>query len=182
MILADTEGLHQRISLLEVALAQSYSKHNTRPHPLLAAPYLFTSRQRRPGDNNLAVFAEEEDAAENTLGTLTIGSEGEARFVGSFAGSEYLRDGEGDGGDGEYVEDPVNLATPPFAANEQWTRQAESQPRFAQTHIEMGLLDSIVPGHSGSAIDIEALQDQLPEWETEGRMLVESYWENVNWM
>jgi hypothetical protein len=30
--------------------------------------------------------------------------------------------------------------------------------------------------------DIEQLREQLPDWENEGRDLVASYWENVNWM
>ena len=72
--------------------------------------------------------------------------------MGSFAGSEYLRAVEVDNMD-------IGLATPPPSARD--------------------LGPELPVGGSGG---MERLREQLPVWETEGRLLVEVYWENVNWM
>ena len=126
---------------------------------------------------------EDDDMADGAFGTLTIGTGGEARFVGSSAGSEYLRDGlhyqdERSLGDGS-----IYFAAPLATSREQRSRRnqvaSQKAPYADNTLI---LLDSIALVPSGLPCSIEELQGQLPEWEREGKMLVESYWENVNWM
>jgi hypothetical protein len=46
----------------------------------------------------------------------------------------------------------------------------------------LALADSFLPGGVGAIYDVEALRQQLPDWETEAQGLYNSYWENVNWM
>lgn len=120
---------------------------------------------------------DEDDRLEGGLGTLTISAEGKARFVGSFAGSEYLREGEDSEGSGDGSEDEkkrlgMGLATPP--------------PSASVLHIQSaapasGLLKALT-SRDEPFLDIETLRHKLPDWETEGRALTESYWENVDWM
>ena len=99
------------------------------------------------------------------MGVLTISAEGEARFVGSFAGSEYLRDDENK----ETGVNATGLATPPSSA---------TAPVFEDTD---GTALEIL-GFEQNEMTIEQFWQQLPDWETEGRFLVEMFWENVNWM
>lgn len=128
--------------------------------------------------------------------------EGEAKFVGSFAGSEYLREGvEGDddptGGavDGitkSEVNSPDDgrvgggLETPPSSAALNWTGLNQNQKRemskAAYADGALALHDSFVAAGGSGKYDINKLRESLPDWEIEGRALVESYWENVNWM
>jgi hypothetical protein len=178
LILADTEEvrprdqfeahpqLHQRITELELALAQAQAKNGDDPHPLLASPYLFTPQDREkrkppPPAQSLEPMPEEDEILDGGLGTLTISSEGEARFVGSFAGSEYLR------GEDEQGQD-TGLATPPTSA-----AAATFGPRT-------GMLDTL--GNAGTSFDLTHVRDHLPKWESEGRFLVDEYWSNVDWM
>lgn len=109
------------------------------------------------------VMDDEDEILDGALGTLTISGEGEARFVGSFAGSEYLREGE------EVHEGPVEngLVTPPLSAT------AGSFDIRAIPFNPLGIV---------SGGDIDRLRTMLPDWEAEGKQLVETYWENVNWM
>jgi hypothetical protein len=141
-----------------------------------------------------------EDIVGGGLGTLTISKEGEARFVGSFAGSEYLREEEdgakGDqAGSGQQATDntagrpqrsqrdgnDVGLVTPPATAHQ--TVFSQDAPDL--TSDGQGLTDLLLGGIFASG-DIKQsmnlLRQQLPEWDTEGRLLAASYWENVNWM
>jgi hypothetical protein len=68
----------------------------------------------------------------------------------------------------ERLETPViGLLTPPVTAG---------LPRWTG----MNNVDMI--GGKGIGGDVEGLRKRLPVWETEGKVLVESYWENVNWM
>lgn len=101
----------------------------------------------------------EEHMVDGAFGTLTIGTEGKAKFVGSFAGSEYLGEGEEDSGVNERV------LTPPLTAAGGWNMRDSP---------------SDIPSVTG--LDIEELRKLLPVWNTEGKMMMESYWENVNWM
>jgi hypothetical protein len=173
LILADTEELHQRISVLEAALAQSHGQNSTNPHPLLADTYIFNksgpSVLSNKTDQNLP-----EEIVESTFGTLTIGSAGEARFVGSFAGSEYLRDGE---------DKHDHLPTPPPTSIDSFDIPSRPQPPAA-TYAEGGiaLQDSLIAGGVGAFYDLHALRRELPDWEAEGESLCNSYWDNVNWM
>ena len=159
--------MHNRITLLEVALAQTQARISHAPHPLLESTYLFSSREtvpKKPSTNGLTSLEEEEDDLDGGLGTLTIMADGEARFVGSFAGSEYLRE-ESQEPRGEM---PIGLATPPPSASH------DSIDSVDGTRARMLALQK-----DG---EVERLRSQLPIWETEGAGLVETYYENVNWM
>ncbi|WVQ79861.1 hypothetical protein IAT38_001961 [Cryptococcus sp. DSM 104549] len=196
LILADTAELHQRISLLEVALAQAHGKSSSTPHPLLESPYLFSPREgtstrpyARPGgkDGNDAPRPGEDDLLQGAFGTLTIGQEGQATFVGSFAGSEYLREGEDSGDEIDArLQTPLpgagisnaGMATPPAtAAGGQWTGDDRDGDEL---DAGLGLHSSLFAG-GDVQFDLEALRKELPDYDREGRALVESYWENVNW-
>ncbi|OCF33828.1 transcriptional regulatory protein [Kwoniella heveanensis BCC8398] len=201
LILADTAELHQRISLLEVALAQSHSKHSSTPHPLLESPYLFSPRDsvarpypkpspREGGSSSTG----EDELVQGAFGTLTIGEEGHAKFVGSFAGSEYLRDGEVSDEEGspppvadirlrtpKISSQAVNgfpLVTPPATAAGDWAHQ---QPWLRSGADPSLALTSALFGTGSEHLNIEDLRAELPNYDLEGRALVESYWENVNW-
>ncbi|WVQ98275.1 hypothetical protein IAU59_005398 [Kwoniella sp. CBS 9459] len=200
LILADTAELHQRISLLEVALAQSHSKNSSTPHPLLESPYLFSPRDSaarpypRPilkGEGSSPKV--EDELVQGAFGTLTIGEEGHAKFVGSFAGSEYLREGEASDGEGSpppaaeirlrtpkvlsQIVNGVSLVTPPATAAGDWTQH---QPPDTAADPSLALCSSLF-GTDNTYASIEALRSELPNYDLEGRALVESYWENVNW-
>jgi hypothetical protein len=142
--------------------------NHTSPHPLLDSPYLFHSREAtttkpKLNEAGLMVMQDEDEILEGALGTLTISGEGEARFVGSFAGSEYLREGD------ETAEGPVEsgLVTPPASAT------AGSFDFRTTPFNPLGI---------ASRADIDYLRTMLPDWESEGKQLVETYWEHVNWM
>lgn len=113
--------------------------------------------------------------------------------MGSFAGSEYLReDGSGDelvepetgpdvvGGENAHGHTATGerqkaLAAPPATAEGRWSRneQDNSLPR-------LGLYSSLFGGGEVKH-DLEKLRDELPDYDSEGKALVMSYWENVNW-
>ncbi|WVQ91888.1 hypothetical protein IAS59_005693 [Cryptococcus gattii] len=200
LILADTAELHERISLLEVALSQSHAKTSSTPHPLLKSPYLFCPREPRSyGRNNFksngsgSGSGAEDELLQGAFGTLTIGKEGQATFVGSFAGSEYLREeGSGDelvepetgpnvvGGENAHGHNATGqrqkaLAAPPATAEDRWSRNEPDSnlPR-------LGLYSSLFGGGKVKH-DLEKLRDELPDYDSEGKALVMSYWENVNW-
>jgi hypothetical protein len=116
-----------------------------------------------------------EEIVESTFGTLTIGSAGEARFVGSFAGSQYL------GNEGEDKQD--QLPTPPPSSVNGFQIPPINLSQSAEyAQGGLALQDSLLAGGAGSVYDLEALRRQLPDWESEGQSLCQSYWENVNWM
>lgn len=60
----------------------------------------------------------------------------------------------------------------------------QAQVQQTATYAEGGLAlqDSFIAGGVGSVYDLEALRAELPDWETEGQRLCESYWDNVSWM
>lgn len=89
--------------------------------------------------------------------------------MGSFAGSEYLR-AEDNGPGPEAPLGNTGLVTPPTSAIVA-TFNARQPP---------GMLDAL--GLGGPKMGSDQLRNHLPRWEDEGRMLVETYWENVNWM
>jgi len=173
LILADTEELHQRVAVLEAALAKAHGITASTPHPLLAEAYIYNKSGPSSSFKNDPSLPEE--IVESTFGTLTIGSAGEARFVGSFAGSQYL------GEEGE--EKQGQLPTPPPTSTNGFQippiRQSQSA-EYAQGGL--ALQDSLLAGGAGSVYDLDALRNLLPDWETEGNSLCGSYWENVNWM
>ena len=140
--------LHNRITLLEIALAQSQAVISPVPHPLLESTYFYSSRDGT--SKRLASEAKEEEGiVDGNHGTLTLLPSGQARFVGSFAGSEYLRE-----------------------------ELQEHKGRSEMTGITAsGTTDDCASGE-----ELGKLRLLLPIWETEGAGLVETYWENVNWM
>lgn len=113
--------------------------------------------------------------------------------MGSFAGSEYLREeGSGDelvepetgpdvlGGENPHGQNATGerqkaLAAPPATAESRCSRneQDSSLPR-------LGLYSSLFEGGEVKH-DLEKLRDELPDYDSEGKALVMSYWENVNW-
>ena len=173
LILADTEELHTRVSVLEAALAKAHSLNASTPHPLLAEAYIYN----KGGPTSFRQDQlQPEEVVESTFGTLTIGSTGEARFVGSFAGSQYL------GEEGEKQEQP--LTPPPTSTNTNGFQIPPINISQSAEYAEGGLAlqDSMLAGGVGSVYDLENLKRLLPDWETEGQSLCASYWENVNWM
>jgi hypothetical protein len=173
LILADTEELHTRVSILEAALAKAHSLNSTTPHPLLAETYVYN--KGGPSSSRTDPLQPEE-VVESTFGTLTIGSAGEARFVGSFAGSQYL----GDEGEGEKQEP---FPTPPPSSTNGFQLPPINHSQSAESaEGGLALQDSLLAGGAGSVYDLDALRRLLPDWETEGQSLCASYWENVNWM
>ncbi|WWC86691.1 uncharacterized protein L201_001568 [Kwoniella dendrophila CBS 6074] len=198
LILADTAELHQRISLLEVALAQSHAKTSSTAHPLLESPYLFSPRDNnsRPypppstiKEEQLSspLFSGEDDLVKGAFGTLTIGEEGQAKFVGSFAGSEYLREGEeSDEDDGHLLTSSIQLHTSINTAHTQSTyitppSTATTQGNQSHPSIDgLGLQFNSING-GDNQLSLDQLKMELPDYELEGRALVDSYWENVNW-
>lgn len=123
---------------------------------------------------------------------MTIGQEGQATFVGSFAGSEYLREGEGSGdeltgsetgpgvlgggnarGHNATEQRRQALATPPSTAEGRWSGNEEYSNLPG-----LGLHSSLF---ARGEIKLDKLRDELPDYDREGRALVTSYWENVNW-
>nr|XP_018265258.1 transcriptional regulatory protein [Kwoniella dejecticola CBS 10117]OBR87416.1 transcriptional regulatory protein [Kwoniella dejecticola CBS 10117] len=203
LILADTAELHQRISLLEVALAQSHAKHSSTPHPLLESPYLFSPRESSSRPYPRPAIKEEghlspggDDLVEGAFGTLTIGEEGQAKFVGSFAGSEYLRDDEGSEEEGSsplMTSDvqlrtpshinhngsfPPSLITPPATAN---ADRSQPPPSNGHRNESVSLQPDLFACGDRQTRSLEQLRTELPDYNNEGRFLVESYWENVNW-
>ncbi|WVQ71091.1 hypothetical protein IAR50_000616 [Cryptococcus sp. DSM 104548] len=212
LILANTEELHDRIYELEMALAELQAKVSTSPHPLLATPYLYAPRgPKEPswatsqpqsassasGPDMASIKShgsrdqEHEDRLEAAFGMLTIGKEGQAKFVGSFAGSEYLREEK------EWEDEDTNdiRAGPPQGIQRSLSGQHTSylgqtftpplqNPQILSTKPDhnpvLDIHHSLLPG--GEVMyDIESLRAELPDYDAEGRSLVESYWENVNW-
>ena len=159
------------------------------------------------------IMQEEEDIIKGGLGTLTISPEGNSRFVGSFAGSEYLgqpqrdeEEGQGENGFSERENEGsssspqeerletstagqighighvgyTGLATPPATGRGEWTGMETAYNRLALHGASN--IPGVVAGGGIGVQDVESLRAQLPEWDNEGRLLCESYWENVNWM
>ena len=205
-MLADTEEvynhqiqadhqLHRRISMLEIALAQSHAKHSIGAHPLLATPYIFSSKDKRPPaevNQDIPVTSDDVESQSNVAcGTLVIGVHGEARFMGSSAGSEYLREAEMGGGDmeeyGGVIESPdevsVTFNTGPNAGRDCRSKQLQTSPSVFKLRSGVSLQLNPIPfcGVEPS-LDIGKLREHLPDWDLEGRSLVEIYWENVDWM
>lgn len=113
--------------------------------------------------------------------------------MGSFAGSEYLREeGSGDelvepetdpnvvGGENAQGHNAMGrrkkaLAAPPATAEGRWSRKEQDSDLHRQ-----GLYSSLLWGGEVKH-DLEKLRDELPDYDSEGKALVMSYWENVNW-
>jgi hypothetical protein len=114
---------------------------------------------------------------------LTIGNEGEARFFGSFAGSEYLRDvrdedkgNEGDEGNNGGLQTEGEASSSSYGLGPGSRISGLRGDEVPGDNNEVPLFDT--PTQS----NLMSLQRQLPRWETEGRDLVENYFQNVDWM
>jgi hypothetical protein len=157
MIMVGTEDLHTRIEKLENALRAAHGKTSKDPHPLLKETYFYTSSRTGKKDETLV---------ENAFGLLKIGSEGESRYVGPAAGSEYLQEAGVDLSDFEEAE-----PTPD-----------ERDPRGVYAEGAITLMDSLLTAGPAYPYTVEQLHDLLPDWASEGSVVMESYWENVHWM
>lgn len=154
--------LHERISALEVALAKSHAANSTQPHPLLAETYNYAPLSEDVDKKPAAVprAEDEKDAVDSAFGRLIIGQGGHSRFVGSFAGSEYLRTRAGD------VDELSDDQTPPAGVG---------VPLSSVPLAASGL--RVQPG-----VNVDDLRRELPDWFGEGEALVKHYWDNVGWM
>lgn len=122
-------------------------------------------------EDDADMLGEDDDVVDSAFGTLTLGRGGHARYMGSFAGSEYLRDGRGEGDDGSNgPQRPPGaglLLTPPHSN--------EGLPMSSLPLMMAGI--QVRPG-----VNVEHMRRMLPDWDTEGQHLVKNYWLNVNWM
>jgi hypothetical protein len=111
---------------------------------------------------------------DSAFGTLTIGRAGESHFVGSFAASEYHRTGPA-AQDGDNRRDEISgLATPPNTG----ILGRGFQVRASYTGPPVpGFRISGYPDDTG--MDVEELRRSLPNWEAEGRDMMQNYWDNV---
>lgn len=186
IVLADAEHLHERIRQLEVALSQERARNTKEPHPLLVETDWFTtedgagpSRLDTKPDVSGAV-----DATAGAFGTLKIGTEGEAHFIGSFAGSEYLRE-EGASSDPSTPSEGIRPGDPSYF-NDAQAGPSTSRAAYADTALR--LHDAFIAGGVGIAgaagadYGIEALRNELPDLDMEGHAMLKAYWDNVNWM
>ncbi|KAL1413451.1 hypothetical protein Q8F55_001218 [Vanrija albida] len=179
LILANTEELHQRISLLEVGLAKAHAKVSSDPHPLLSQTYLFTTPQVTTG--RMKPDPDTDDVTDGAFGTLTISAEGEAHFIGSFAGSQYLRDEDESASGPSTPSDFHSIVNAEVPGTADGTEQPPRTRRPAYADSAIALHDSFITG-GAVGYDVESLRDQLPDWDEEGRDLMDSYWDHVNWM
>lgn len=142
---------------------------------MLSSAYLFAPRDRlsaEPYHKQSALDkrdVEREEMVDGSFGTLTIGPEGQAVFVGNGAGSEFLREDQ---------PNAVDPRTPPPKRNIHQSPLQETPNSIAS--------ETIVPidtfPFKGSTLSLERLRDSLPDWDTEGRLCCESYWDNVSWL
>ncbi|CAK9785666.1 hypothetical protein CC85DRAFT_288374 [Cutaneotrichosporon oleaginosum] len=182
IVLADAEHLHERIRKLEVALSQERSKNTQEPHPLLIETDWFTTEDGA-GPSRLDTKPETGaiDAAAGAFGTLKIGTEGEAHFIGSFAGSEYLRE-EGQTSEPNTPSD--HMRTSEFYD----TQMAAPVSRAAYSETALKLHDAFlaggvgIAGVAGADYNVDALRAELPDLDPEGYAILNVYWDNVNWM
>lgn len=159
MVMAGSEDLHNRIDELETALRAAHkAAGNKEPHQLLRETHFYTTA---------GATAKEDEKVESAFGLLKIGSEGESRYVGPAAGSEYLQEA------GIDTEDYENESTP---------APEDRDPRGAYAEGALNLMDSYLTAGPAHSYTVEQLKAQLPDWEAEGAATMESYWENVNWM
>lgn len=182
IVLADAEHLHERIRKLEVALSQERAKNTQEPHPLLVETDWFTTEDgagpsrldTKPDVGNM-------DAAAGAFGTLKIGTEGEAHFIGSFAGSEYLRE-EGQ------TSEPNTPSDHMRAGEVFYETQGAPVSRAAYSETALRLHDSFlaggvgIAGAAGADYNVDALRAELPDLDREGYAILKVYWDNVNWM
>lgn len=116
--------LHRRIASLENLLAardpnhkrirqeddpRSHTSHHSSRSAAAEKPIRDISNvEERDHESNTSVNSDEEQALGETYGTLAIDPNGDAKFVGSLAGSAYLQDYHGDDD-----QDPRQQSTPP---------------------------------------------------------------------
>jgi len=125
-----------------------------------------------------------------TAGSLSIGTGGAARYVGSLAGSAYLRDRE----ERAEAEEASTLAERWDAGSPEKERHlgAGVRVRTAGGGGALGSVGGVLAGAAVRGLGISTpngearaylgdIHSRLPDWE-EGRVMAEAYWDNVNWM
>ena len=75
-----------------------------------------------------------------------------------------------------------SLADDPTPALGMLTINGDGGSRFVGSTAGSELLESIYDNDESATADVQGLRALLPDWETEGRQLCETYWENVGWM
>ncbi|RXW22701.1 hypothetical protein EST38_g3131 [Candolleomyces aberdarensis] len=187
-VLADTEKLHTKISLmsdrirqLEDALAVVQSTVTSEPHPLLSRDLMRIKSSLElhsaVEDQEKEALKKEEDGEEthyiDAFGTLAIRDDGAATFYGRSAGSESLLIGElpPSSPDGN---SPRSM---PISAQTSVSSQLFTSPEVANLASNFPLASSIYrPG-----IDIEHIVNSyLPSWQQATR-LSQLYLEQAPW-
>ncbi|KAJ9102363.1 hypothetical protein QFC21_002763 [Naganishia friedmannii] len=229
LILAETKELHERIADLEKALAISHAKSATDPHILLTNTYLYSPRDPASGagkgnvgkkgklPSRLAGSSKvgrrgrgddeeqdedgmtDEEVGEISLGTLTIGANGEAQFVGASAGSSLLH-AEGPSPSGASTDYTSRNGPPTILHHPRLSRSSTqyiTRPSALgiSSPAEENLLDDFpFVGVNGNNLSLLEIWGLLPAWEAEsslansgrvadeGNRMVQAYWENVGWM
>ncbi|BEI81882.1 hypothetical protein CcaverHIS002_0210420 [Cutaneotrichosporon cavernicola] len=172
IVLADAEHLHERIRKLEVALSQERAKNTQEPHPLLVETDWFTTEDGAgPSKLDTKPDVGAIDATVGAFGTLKIGTEGEAQFIGSFAGSEYLRE-EGQTSEPTTPSDHMRAGDPKF-----YEMQGAPVPRAAYSETALRLHDAFLAGGRW-----HRWRGCSPTSTVRGYAIIKVYWDNVNWM
>lgn len=181
IVLAESEHLHERIRKLEVALSQERARNTKDPHPLLVETDWFTTEDGAGPSRFDAKPDVGVDATAGAFGTLKIGTEGEAHFIGSFAGSEYLREegGSDPSTPSEVMRDPLYFPDQTLGASTSRAAYADSALRLHDAFISGGVG---IAGVAGADYNIDALRNELPDLDRDGHIILKSYWDNVNWM
>ncbi|ORX34053.1 fungal-specific transcription factor domain-domain-containing protein [Kockovaella imperatae] len=175
VVSAETEALNDRIAELEKALAHAHARHSLDTHPLLLHSY--HKFDVKPQVQALDLQRGEAQI-EQAFGTLTMGRDGQARFIGGLAGSEYLQDGDEKPNRGRPVfSEASGLATPPETAG------LHVSPRFdGIDDLWEPALGLVAPGRGGTNTGPRTVLGRLPSWDDEGSILVANYRDNVDWM
>ncbi|ORY28500.1 fungal-specific transcription factor domain-domain-containing protein [Naematelia encephala] len=175
LIVANTEELHRKIFDLEIQLAQI--RHGRLPSPRI--PPLSRSGQAQASSSGPS-SVDEDNVVDGAYGTLTLGAEGGARYVGSFAGSAYLRDQDEEAGG-------LGIKSVLGSGRKESSSQGDdfngpghgSGLNSGPWSFRLPMAEVTVDQDLGQ---LEALRSRLPVWESEGRPLVQAYWDNVNWI
>ncbi|KAL4249924.1 hypothetical protein ABKN59_002007 [Abortiporus biennis] len=172
-ILADTDQLHRKISemserirLLEDALAIFQAGVSSERHPLLRDELLsikFGPEVRRTVDEEHSRNAASQSI--DALGTLTVGTHGETKFIGRSGGSETL------------------FMTDEFTANIEEDESSENDPEnpeLDQTFEDLSFTFPLTMVESGCDEIMDKLESHLPP-QPRAWSLCEAYLEHFTW-
>lgn len=175
--------LHARIAVLEAAIKDdSHPPHRPNgtgtdgPGPSHRDHERERDRENGHGHGHGHGHGEHHDARAHssvsvsaTAGSLSIGTGGETRYVGSLAGSAYLRD----------------RRSPPSAGSAYDAGSAGMAlgggPPGSSGSANSGAGRQRRDVHGGGGDPLADLRSRLPPWD-EGRSMAEAYWDHVNWM